>query len=85
MDKSLVLCQIVCEKIFLGWTFSGRIIIPGLLMSEHTTSALAALLRQCANPAGDVTHVSRAAATDSLKKGLYSMLSEMEQEYAAFV
>lgn len=77
--------QIICEKIFLGWTLSGTIIIPGLLMSQHTTSTLAVLLRQCANPDSDTTHLPRAAATDSLKKRLYNMLSEMEQEYAAFV
>ncbi|XP_014484398.1 PREDICTED: protein FAM69C isoform X3 [Dinoponera quadriceps] len=74
--------QIVCEKIFLGWTLSGTIIIPGLLMSEHTTSSLAVLLRQCANPQSDA-NLPRAAASENVKKRLYSMLSEMEQEYAA--
>ncbi|TGZ32443.1 divergent protein kinase domain 1C isoform X1 [Temnothorax longispinosus] len=77
--------QIICEKIFLGWTLSGTIIIPGLLMSEHTTSTLAVLLRQCANPDGGTTHLPRAAAPDSLQKRLYNMLNEMEQEYSAFV
>lgn len=77
--------QIICEKIFLGWTLSGTIIIPGLLMSEHTTSTLAALLRQCANPDGDTMHVSRAAATDILKKRLYNVVSEMEKEYSVFI
>ncbi|XP_011155443.1 divergent protein kinase domain 1C isoform X3 [Solenopsis invicta] len=76
--------QIICEKIFLGWTLSGTIIIPGLLMSEHTTSTLAVLLRQCANPTGDTMHLPRAAASDSLQKRLHNMLSEMEQEYSAF-
>ncbi|CAD1476837.1 unnamed protein product [Heterotrigona itama] len=77
--------QIVCEKIFLGWTLSGTIIIPGLLMSEHTTSTLAVLLRQCANPAGDIEHLPRAAVPDNLKTRLYNMLHEMEQEVAASV
>lgn len=73
--------QIICEKIFLGWTLSGTIIIPGLLMSQHTTSTLAVMLRQCANPAGDSTHLPRAAVPDSLKSRLYNMLSEMEQQF----
>ncbi|XP_012231153.1 divergent protein kinase domain 1C isoform X2 [Linepithema humile] len=77
--------QIICEKIFLGWTLSGTIIIPGLLMSVHTTSTLAVFLRQCANPDGDTTRLPRAAAPESLKKRLYNMLNEMEHEYSAFV
>lgn len=80
-----VFLQIICEKIFLGWTLSGTIIIPGLLMSMHTTSTLAVLLRQCANPDGDTTRLPRAAAPENLKKRMYNMLSEMEQEYSAFV
>ncbi|XP_043266489.1 divergent protein kinase domain 1C [Venturia canescens] len=75
--------QIVCEKIFLGWTLSGTIIIPGLLMSEHTSSSLAVLLRQCANPAGESNRLPRAAVTDAAKTRLYNMLSEMEQETSA--
>ncbi|KAG7202455.1 hypothetical protein KM043_018754 [Ampulex compressa] len=75
--------QIICEKIFLGWTLSGTIIIPGLLMSSHTTSTLAVLLRQCANPAGDNAHSPRAAVPESVKSRLYNMLSEMEQELSA--
>lgn len=54
-------------------------------MSEHTTSTLAVMLRQCANPAGDVEHLSRAAVPDSLKTRLYNILHEMEQEVAASV
>ncbi|CAL7935312.1 unnamed protein product [Xylocopa violacea] len=77
--------QVICEKIFLGWTLSGTIIIPGLLMSEHTTSTLAVLLRQCANPAGDIEHLPRAAVPDNLKTRLYNMLHEMEQEVSASV
>ncbi|XP_015608990.1 protein FAM69C isoform X2 [Cephus cinctus] len=72
--------QIICEKIFLGWTLSGTIIIPGLLMSEHTTSTLAVLLRQCANPQIDSVYLPRAAVADDVKTRLYNMLSEMDQE-----
>jgi len=54
-------------------------------MSEHTTSTLAVLLRQCANPDGNTAHLPRAAAPDNLQKRLYNMLSEMEQEYSVFV
>ncbi|XP_015178163.1 PREDICTED: protein FAM69C [Polistes dominula] len=75
--------QIICEKIFLGWTLSGTIILPGLLMSEHTTSSLAVLLRQCANPAGDTAHLPRASVPDNLKIRLYNTLSDMEQEVSA--
>ncbi|XP_017885664.1 protein FAM69C isoform X2 [Ceratina calcarata] len=75
--------QVICEKIFLGWTLSGTIIIPGLLMSEHTTSSLAVLLRQCANPSGDLEHLSRAAVADKLKTRLHNMLREMEQKVSA--
>ncbi|XP_011331765.1 protein FAM69C isoform X2 [Ooceraea biroi] len=77
--------QIICEKIFLGWTLSGTIIIPGLLMSQHTTSTLAVLLQQCAKPNINQMHLPRAMAPNKLKKRLYNMLSEMEQEYSAFV
>lgn len=71
--------QVVCEKIFLGWTLSGSIILPGLLMSSHTGSSLAVLLRQCANPSGDPTKLPRAKVPASLKSRLYNTLSEMDQ------
>ncbi|KAK9502566.1 hypothetical protein O3M35_011317 [Rhynocoris fuscipes] len=41
--------QIICEKIFVGWSLPGRLLVPGLLMSVHTPMALASLLRQCAH------------------------------------
>lgn len=75
--------QVICEKIFLGWTLSGTIIIPGLLMSEHTTGTLAVLLRQCANPSGDLQNLPRAAAPDKLRTRLHNMLREMEQKVSA--
>lgn len=70
--------QVVCEKIFLGWTLSGTVIVPGLLMSQHTPSSLAALLRLCANPETDFNS-PRAAVSEDIKRRLYATLIEMEQ------
>ncbi|KAK9743521.1 N-term cysteine-rich ER, FAM69 [Popillia japonica] len=70
--------QIVCEKIFLGWRMSNTILIPGLLMSQHTPSDLAALLRQCANPDME-TGKPRMTPSEDLRKRLYNILIEMEQ------
>lgn len=70
--------QIVCEKIFLGWRMSGRVIVPGLLMSPHTPSELASILRQCANP-DSYTSKSQAEATEEMKKRLYNTLVQIEQ------
>lgn len=70
--------QIVCEKVFLGWRMSGRVLVPGLLMSPHTPSELASILRQCANPDFD-TSKSKAASVEEIKKRLYNTLVEMEQ------
>lgn len=69
--------QIVCEKIFLGWRLSNTILVPGLLMSQHTPSELAAILRQCSNPDG-VAGKSRRIPDDELRKRLFSLLFEME-------
>jgi hypothetical protein len=73
--------QVVCEKIFLGWTLSGTVIVPGLLMSQHTPSSLAALLRLCANPDTDFNS-PRAAVPEDIKRRLYATLTEMEQTLA---
>jgi len=73
--------QVVCEKIFLGWTLSGTVIVPGLLMSQHTPSSLAALLRLCANPDTDLNS-PRAAVSEDIKRRLYATLIEMEQALA---
>ena len=73
--------QVVCEKIFLGWTLSGTVIVPGLLMSQHTPSSLAALLRLCANPDTDLNS-PRAAVSEDIKRRLYATLVEMEQAVA---
>lgn len=70
--------QIVCEKIFLGWRFSNTVIVPGLLISQHTPSELASLLRQCANPEG-IEGKPRTSPDEELKKRLYTVLSEIEQ------
>lgn len=70
--------QIVCEKIFLGWRLSNTVIVPGLLMSQHTPSDLASLLRQCANPDSE-DGKPRAVPENDLKKRLYNVLSEIEQ------
>lgn len=50
--------QIICEKIFVGWSMPGRLLVPGLLMSVHTPMGLASLLRQCAH----YTHTQEIAA-----------------------
>lgn len=70
--------QIVCEKIFLGWRMSTTVIVPGLLMSQHTPSELASILRQCANPEGEQGK-PRSAPEGEIKKRLYNILSEIEQ------
>ncbi|CAH2002747.1 unnamed protein product [Acanthoscelides obtectus] len=70
--------QIVCEKIFLGWRMSNTIIVPGLLMSQHTPSDLATILRQCANPLNEPGK-SRDVPEEDVKKRLYNVISEIEQ------
>lgn len=70
--------QIVCEKIFLGWRMSNTIIVPGLLMSQHTPSELASILRQCANPDG-ISGKVRKMPDDEIRKRLYTVLFEIEQ------
>lgn len=67
--------QIVCEKLFLGWRLSNTVIVPGLLMSQHTPSELASILRQCANPDGS----ARRTPDDEVRKRLYNILSEVDQ------
>lgn len=76
--------QIVCEKIFLGWRMSTTVIVPGLLMSQHTPSELASLLRQCANPEG-VDGKPRASPEEELKKRLYTVISGIEQAISSYL
>ncbi|XP_043483604.1 divergent protein kinase domain 1C-like isoform X1 [Leptopilina heterotoma] len=75
--------QLICEKIFLDWPISRLIISPGLLMSKHTNDSLAILLRQCANPNGDMSQLSRVAAPENLKLRLYNILSDMDKELSS--
>ncbi|XP_071454356.1 divergent protein kinase domain 1C isoform X2 [Hetaerina americana] len=64
--------QVVCDKVFLNQKLpGGAVVLPGLLMSEHTPSSLTALLRLC------VDHPSGEGA-DYVRKKLYGTLSQME-------
>lgn len=69
--------QIVCEKIFLGWTNPHKVIVPGLLMSQHTPAQLASILRQCANPGSEITK-PREAASEDLRNTLTTILNEID-------
>lgn len=70
--------QIVCEKIFLGWRMSNTVIVPGLLMSQHTPTELASILRQCADQR-EHPGKPRHAPDEEIKKRLYNILVEIEQ------
>ncbi|KAF2892925.1 hypothetical protein ILUMI_13261, partial [Ignelater luminosus] len=70
--------QIICEKIFLGWRMSNRMLLPGLLLSQYAPAELMSVLRQCANPENE-DRVPRAAAHEDIKKRLYSILVDVEQ------
>lgn len=70
--------QIVCEKLFLGWRMSNTVIVPGLLMSEHTPAELATILRQCANPEGE-SGKPRGTTDEHIRKRLFDLLTEIEQ------
>lgn len=70
--------QMVCEKLFLGWRLSNTVMVPGLLMSQHTPSELASVLRQCANPSGEPGK-PRSETDNEIKKRLMTILSEVEQ------
>lgn len=65
--------QIVCERIFLGWFMSGKVMVPGLLMGPHTPHVLIQLLEECANPAGE-TGTPRAPASKEIGKRLHDLL-----------
>lgn len=51
---------------------SGKIIIPGLLMSDYTPASLSALLRLCAEN-------GRQPVPEDLRQRLYTILTEMHQ------
>ncbi|KAJ0178211.1 hypothetical protein K1T71_006034 [Dendrolimus kikuchii] len=65
--------QIVCEKIFLGWVMSGRVIVPGLLVGPRTPMVLLEVLEKCANPTGEAG-LSRSPTTKDIRKSLYTFL-----------
>lgn len=65
--------QIVCEKIFLGWVLSGRLMVPGLLVGPHTPIILLEILEKCANPT-DEAALPRSPATKDIRKRLYTLL-----------
>ncbi|KAI5637086.1 protein-kinase domain of FAM69 domain-containing protein [Phthorimaea operculella] len=65
--------QMVCERIFLGWVMSGRMMVPGLLMGPRTPHVLVELLELCANPATE-SGTPRASATKEVRKRLYDLL-----------
>lgn len=68
--------QIVCEKIFLGWVMSGRVVIPGLLLSPRSPRVLLDLLELCANPDGE-TGAPRASASKEVRDRLYKLLTHL--------
>lgn len=65
--------QIVCEKIFLGWMMSGRVMVSGLLMGSRTPAILVEILEKCANPFSE-NGTPRARATKEIRKRLYNFL-----------
>lgn len=71
--------QIICEKIFLGWRLSNTVIVPGLLMSQHTPSELASVLRRCANPENEDSGQPRSVPDDEIKKRLFNVLVDVEE------
>ncbi|KAK4877125.1 hypothetical protein RN001_009631 [Aquatica leii] len=70
--------QLVCEKVFLGWKMSNRILIPGLLLSKYAPDELMVALRQCANPEGE-DGIPRGAASEDIRKQIYNILVEIDQ------
>lgn len=68
--------QIVCERIFLGWVMSGRVMVPGLLLGPRTPRVLTELLEKCANPSSE-NGTPRAQASVEIKKRLYNLLTHL--------
>lgn len=71
--------QIICEKIFLGWRIPNTILLPGLLLSKYAPAELMVALRQCANPENEINTIPRSAANEDMRKELYTMLVDIEQ------
>lgn len=57
---------------------ANTILVPGLLISQHTPSELATLLRQCANPESEQGK-PRTVPDSEIKTRLYSAISQIEQ------
>lgn len=68
--------QIVCERIFLGWVLSGKVVVPGLLVGQHTPRVLIELLELCANPAKE-DGTPRSPASPEVRKRLYDLLGHL--------
>lgn len=71
--------QVVCEKIFLGWTLTGNIIMPGLLMTSYTPSPLVSLLRQCADRDTDGIDKIYPTPSEDIKERLTATLIEIDK------
>uniref|UniRef100_A0A0A9W7Z0 Protein FAM69C n=3 Tax=Lygus hesperus TaxID=30085 RepID=A0A0A9W7Z0_LYGHE len=77
--------QVICEKIFLGWSTPDRIITPGLLMTVHTPHSIIALVRQCAQPPFPNDDLDeRAEIVRSVSKRLDDALTELDNSLEAY-
>lgn len=72
--------QVVCEKLFLGWRRSNTVIVPGLLLSQHTPSDLAAVLRECSNPEHEMG-IPRNGPNENVIKRMVELIVEIEQTF----
>lgn len=68
--------QIVCERIFLGWVMSGRVMVGGLLFSPKAPPVLIEVLDKCANPS-DEGSTPRSRATKDIRNRLYKLLTHL--------
>lgn len=55
---------------------SGRVVIPGLLLSPRSPRVLLDLLELCANPDGE-TGAPRASASKEVRDRLYKLLTHL--------
>lgn len=65
--------QLVCEKIFLGWVLSGKLMVSGLLIGPHTPAELVELLEKCSNPNNEAG-LSRSPASKDIRRKLQLLL-----------
>lgn len=68
--------QMVCERIFLGWVLSGKVMVPGLLLGPRTPRVLTELLELCANPSNE-SGIPRSPATKDIRNRLYTLISHL--------